>query len=358
MSRFTSKKSPSFLDAWKQDADDFELPENVQKGLIFLIALKTRIDPNLQSPEKLFGRAHKICDSVSLDPPHIPEGLGGDFYDGAIEFLLTELAERSPGTFESREVGLPGCDKERVWKRGDKDQLPPCLNTETSLMSDWEEILTSLCGLIGDKINDEIDEAFIDGFHMVECYYPMDSAGTVQIIETATALLPPHFKWLDWCLEFNAEMLGMGNPINKVLQSFIGPMNPLIMRPILTFNDDLHYSGPGEKRQDVWDANLPKFTLMAGSVQTDFCEQNSDELIESARELLGVQGFESPSICSSVDEIATVLQEQVKDKWGYDILADKEPPNLGAQYTRRACISLLCVANGMLQPTWNHFSQS
>jgi len=357
MSLLTSNKSPSFLDAWKQDANDFGLPENIQKGLIFLIALKSRIDPNLQSPEKLFGRAYKICESVSLDPPHIPEGLGGEFYDGAIELLLTELAERSPGTFESREVAMPGSDKIRVWKRGEIDQLPSCLNTETALMSEWEEILTSLCGLIGDKINDEIDEAIIDGFHMVECYYPMDSAGTVQIIETATALLPPHFKWLDWCLEFNAEMLGMGNPINKVLQSFIGPMNPLIMRPILTFNDDLHYSDPGQKRQDVWDAKLHEFTLMAGSVQAGFCEQNSDEVIESARELLGSQGFEPPAICATQDEISSVLQKQVRGKWGYDILADKEPSNLGAQYTRRACITLLCVANGILQPTWNRVAQ-
>lgn len=357
MTLSSSTNSLSFLEAWKQDADDFGLPENVQKGLIFLIALKTRIDPNLQSPEKLIGRTHKICDAVSLDPPHIPEDLGGDFYDGAIEFLLTELAERSTGTFESREVGLPGCDKIRVWKREDNDQLPPCLNSETSLMSDWEEIITSLCGLIGDEINDDLDEAFIDGFHMVESYYPMDSAGTVQIIQIATSFLPPHFKWLDWCLEFNAEMLAKGNPINKVLQSFLGPIDPLLMRPILTFNDDLHYSGPGEKRQDVWDANIPDFALMAGSVQTTFCEQNSDETIESARELLGSQGFEPPAICSTPDEIASVLQKQVREKWGYDILADSEPLNPGAQYTSRACISLLCVANGILQPAWNRVAR-
>ncbi|HBE96453.1 MAG TPA: hypothetical protein DDW68_04710 [Verrucomicrobiales bacterium] len=357
MPLFRSKKSPSLLDAWKQDADDFGLSENAQKGLIFLIALKSRIDPNLQSPEKLLGRAQKICDRISLNPPHIPEDLGGGFYDGAIELLLTELAERAHGIFESREIVMPGGDKVTVWNRGEKDQLPSSLHPETSLMSDWEEILTSLCVLIGEKINDDLDEAFIDGFHMFESYYPMDTAGTVQIIQTATSLFPPHFFWLDWCLDFSAEMLAKGNPVNKVLQSFLGPMDPTIMHSTMIFSDNLHYQGPGEKRQSVWDAHLPVFTLIAGSAQVGFCEQNSVELVDSARQILQSQGFEPPSICSSTDKIATVLQQQVRETWGYDVLSSEEAPSLGAQYTRRACISLLCVANGILQPTWNRVAQ-
>ncbi len=345
------------MDAWKKDADDFGLPENVQKGLAFLIALKTRIDPDLQSPKKLLGRAKKFCDSVSLKRPDVLKELGGDFYDGAIELLLTELADRVYGTFESLEVGFPGGEKTRVWKRGKEDQLPACLNSETFLLSDWEEILTSLCGLIGDKIGDELDEAFIDGFLMVESYLPLDSLGTIQIINAATSFLPPHFKWLEWCLDFDAEMLGKGNPINKVLQSFLGPIHPMIMHPTLVFSDDIHYSGPGEKRRNVWDARLPEFTLIAGSEVTGLCEKNSVEAIESAREILGDEGFTTPPVCSTSAEIATVLQAQVREKWGFDILAGVEPSCLGAQYTRRACISLLCVANGILEPAWNQVTR-
>ena len=356
MAWFRSNKSPSFLDAWKKDADDFGLPENVQKGLVFLIALKNRIDPKLQSPEKLLGRAKKFCDCVSMKRPDALEKLGGDFDDGLIEYLLTELAERIHGTFESREVGLPGCEKTRVWKRGKEDQLPACLNSETFLLSDWEEILTSLCGLIGDKIGDELDETFIDGYHMFEIYSPLDISGTIQIINAATSFLPPHFKWLEWCLDFDAEMLGKGNPINKVLQSFLGPINPTIMHPTLGFSDNIHYSGPGEKRRNVWDARLPEFTLIAGREVIGLCQQNSVEAIESAREVLGTEGFLTPPICSSSAEIASVLQAQVREKWGFDILADVEPSCLGAQYTRRACISLLCVANGILEPAWNQCS--
>jgi hypothetical protein len=356
MAWFRSKKTPSFLDEWKKDADGFGLPENVQKGLVFLIALKTRIDPNLQSPEKLLGRAKKFCDRVSLKRPDALEELGGDFYDGVIEHLLTELAERIDGTFESREVGLPGCEKIRVWARGEEDQLPACLNSETFLLSDWEEILTSLCGLIGDKIGDELDEAFIDGYHMFESRFCMDSSGTVQIIEAATSLFPPHFQWLDWCVEFDAEMIALGNPVNKVLQSFLASSHPMLTQAILLFSDHLHYSGPGEKRRDVWDASLPEFTLIAGSEVTGLCEQNAVEAIQSAREALGTEGFLSPPICSSSAEIASVLQAQVREKWGFDILADVEPLGLGAQYTRRACISLLCVANGILEPAWNQGS--
>jgi hypothetical protein len=358
MSIFSSKKPPSFLDAWKQDAEDFGLPENVQKGLIFLIAMKSRIDPNLQSPEKLLGRAHKLCDRVSLNPPLIPENLGGDFYDGEIQHLLTELAERSPGNFESREVSLPNTDKMRVWKRGEQDRLPACLNSETSLLSDWDEVITSLCDLIGNKINDELDEAFIDGFHMVESYYPMDNAGTVQIINTATMPLPPHFKWLEWCLEFDAEMLSKGNPVNKVLQSFLGPMHPSIARPTVIFSDNLHYQGPGEKRQEIWDATVSEFTYTAGSIPVHINEPNSEESIETAKSQLLENGFTPPSSCSSLEGIGQTLRDQIRGKWGYDILNEEESLCLGAQYTRRACVSLLCIANGILHPNWNDVPNS
>jgi len=39
------------LQVWQQDANELGLPENVQKGVIFLIALGMRVDPAFETPE-------------------------------------------------------------------------------------------------------------------------------------------------------------------------------------------------------------------------------------------------------------------------------------------------------------------
>jgi len=347
------------LDVWQHDANEFELPENVQKGLIFLIALGMRVDPDLAAPEELLRQAQKLSNQISLTPPHFPEGVGGDFYDGVIEELLTELAERFLAPFESRKINLSSSsDKLKVWKRGAKDRLPTCLGSETSLLSDWDDIMTSLCGLIGDQINDDLEEAFVDGFLFFDSYYPMDVQGTTQISGIATAFLPPHLMWFEHCLNFDPELLSQGNPVQKVLGCFLRPEEPLIFPRVLMFSDWLHYCGPGQKRQEVWDANLIQFTVIAGTAQTYFHEETSESWFSPACEKLRDEGFKTPPVCTSNVEIATVLREQANDKWGYDVLAEEGYPGLGAEYTRRACISLLCVANGILQPTWNHFARS
>ncbi|MDA7633685.1 hypothetical protein N8766_06230, partial [bacterium] len=147
-------------------------------------------------------------------------------------------------------------------------------------------------------------------------------------------------------------------PPQKGLGCFLGPAEPLIYPRVLMFSDSLHYCGPGQKRQEVWDANLIQFTIMAGTAQTYFHEETSEPWFAPACEKLRDDSFKTPPVCTSNVEIATVLREQAYHKWGYDVLAEEECPSLGAQYTRRACISLLCVANGILQPTWNHFARS
>ena len=353
-----SANATTLLDAWKHDADEFGLPENAQKGLIFLIALGMRVDPNLQEPIDLLTQARKLCSEISLTPPHIPEGLGGDFYDGLIEEVLTELAERALAPFESRQIDLSSGENLKVWKRGAEDRLPTCLGSETSLLSDWDDIMTSLCGLIGDQINDDLEEAFVDGFLFFDSYYPMDVQGTIQISRIATAFLPPHLMWFEHCLNFDPELVSRGNPVQKVLQCFLGSEDASIVPKVLKFSDDIHYCAPGQKRRAVWEADLSLFTVTAGVAQTHLDEATSESWFAPARqELLGKE-FKTPRVCTSYAEIAEVLQEQVYDKWGYDILEEEQCPCLGAQYTRRACISLLCVANGILQPTWNHFARS
>lgn len=341
------------LQVWQQDANELGLPENVQKGVIFLIALGMRVDPAFETPEAFLRHAQKLSSQISLSPPHIPDGIGGDFYDGIIEKLLTEFAERSYLPFESRQI-----EGTKVWKRGAEDRLPACLGSETSLLHDWDNVMTTLCGLIGDQINDDLEGAFIDGFLFFDSYYHFDIKGTSLIAELATKFFPSHLVWFQHCLNFEPEYIRQGNPVPKVLTGFLGPEDPIIHPHVSWFADFLHFSGPGQKRQEVWDANLSRFTVIAGIAQTRFHEKTSESWYAPAYEKLQQGGFKTPKICTSTVEVAELLQEQVYNNWGYDILAESECPSLGAQFTRRSCICLFCVANGILQPTWNHFARS
>ncbi|MDF1789867.1 MAG: hypothetical protein P1U82_28670, partial [Verrucomicrobiales bacterium] len=45
------QKTTPMLQVWQQDANELGLPENVQKGVIFLIALGMRVDPAFETPE-------------------------------------------------------------------------------------------------------------------------------------------------------------------------------------------------------------------------------------------------------------------------------------------------------------------
>lgn len=355
------KKDTCIIDAWKDDANEMGLTENIQKGLMFLIALGMRIDPQLQSPESLINEAKKICPQLSHSSPHIPEGLGGDFFDGQIEKIFTEFIERSAVNFESKVIKLPTGDELKVWNRYEVDQLPECLTPKTEDLSDWENIITVMCELIGAQIGDDLEEAFVDGFLFFDSYAPMDAQGLYSIISLANGMLPPHFMWFKHCLNFTAEQLSQGNPVQKVLNCFLGPPDPLLYPNIVRFSDNIHYTAPGQKSQIVWNASVAEFALYAGRIQLDIGSQTSEPWYEDAIQKLKDQGYKTPPICESESMLGGVLCGQVKEKWGYDILEELNEPNdycnsPGAQYTRRACISMLCIANAFLQPEWNSFA--
>lgn len=354
------EKDTYILNAWKADANEMGLTENIQKGLLFLIALNMRVNPKFQDPKLLVDEARKICPKLSHSSPHIPEGLGGSFHDGPIADVLTELVERSAVDFESRIIELPSGGTVKVWTRAEEDLLPASLSSETSTLCDWENITTVLCEVIGAQIEDDLEEAFVDGFLFFDSYAPMDSQGLYSIISIANAMLPPHFMWFKHCLNFTAEQLGQGNPMQKVLDCFLGPPDTLLYPWITRFSDTIHYSGPGQKNQAVWDLSLPMFALGAGRLQVDVDDEASKSWLKEARQKLIDQGYLTPPICDSESMLVDVLCGQLSEKWGYNILDEFERSDdycisPGAQYTRRACISMLCIANAFLEPEWNSF---
>jgi len=353
---FWKHKTTPMIKAWKHDADVFGLPENIQKGLIFLIAMAMSADAQNGDLEKFITSARKLSSKIRVKGPHIAQDAAGDFYDGKIEWLLAELAARFLKGFKPRQIEMSRSNVVQVWNRSPQDLLPTCLSPETSLMSEWDEISISLCRQIGENINDDLEGAFLDGFYFFDSHAPADMVATLQISKLATSLLPPHLSWFMHCLNFTPKLLGQGNPVQKVLNCFIGPPDDVIYPLLMQFSDLLHYSGPGIKRQEVWDANLPVYAVQAGVMQIGLDESVSEPWFLATGEKLKHDGYTPPPVCQSRDQIVSVLRSQMLSKWGYDLMIEPQSCSPGSHYTRRACISMLCVANVFLCPEWNKFA--
>lgn len=92
-------------------------------------------------------------------------------------------------------------------------------------------------------------------------------------------------------------------------------------------------------------------------MQTGLSRGAQEPWFAAAQKMLLEYNFEVPPICSSAEELVLLLRNQVSKRWGYDVFSDQSCRFSGEEYTRRACISLQCVANGLLQPAWNEFAK-
>jgi hypothetical protein len=354
---FYRNKTTPMLNAWVKEADEMGLPENIRKGLIFLIAFGMRSRYPSEDKTEFLKHAQKLSYKISLKAPHLPEGEGGNFYDAKIAPLLAELAGRSLVSFSPRRIEMPSGESILTWSRGPQDLLPPCLRPDTSLLSEWEEILTSLCSQIGDLIEDDLEDAYLDGFLFFDSYLGGDVKGTMQISQLAASILPPHFQWFDRCLNFSPEMLAQGNPVQKVLDCFLWSPEPLVYPLVQRFSDALHYCGPRQKRTEIWEASIKGYSFMAGIAQMGIGHDAREPWFSDAKKMLLEENFEIPPVCSSAEELVILLQNQIHKRWGYDIFSDQPCRSPGEEYTRRACITVQCVANGILQPLWNDFAK-
>ena len=355
---FSRNKTTPMLNAWVKDADEMGLPENIRKGLIFLIAFGMRSRYSSEDKTEFLKHAQKLSYKISLKAPHLPKGVAGNFYDAKIEPLMAELAGRSLESFSPRQIEMPSGKTILTWKREPKDLLPPCLGPNTTLLSEWEEIITSLCSQIGDLIEDDLEGAYLDGFLIFDSYLSCDVEGTMQISQMVEHVLPPHFEWFERCLNFSPEMLAQGNPVQKVLDCFLWNPEPLVYPKVMMFSDTIHYCGPQQKRTEIWKASIKDYLVMAGIMQTGLARGAMEPWFADAQKLLLEEKFETPPVCSSPEELVILLRNQIHKRWGYDIFLDQSCRFPGEEYTRRACITVQSVANGILQPTWNEFAKN
>lgn len=341
-------KTTPMLKAWENDALEFGIPEDTQKGLLFLIAFSSRLQQPQMGLEAYLRHFGKLTDKIRLKAPYISGKASGEFYSREIDSLLTELRERF--------LHKPGASPNL--QRSKENRLPEQLGPDTHLLRDWEEITTSLCKQIGQNLPDNLEEAYLAGFVHFDRQHQLDYEGSMQVAQIATAFFPPHLQWFEHCLQFTPKQIRQGNPVQKTLDCFLDQRNRRLYAEVAVLSDGLHYCGPKQKRQEVWDASLLEYTLTASLAQTNLQEESGQAWLESLKEDLLKEGFRSPSVCDSEEEAVSLVGQEVAERWGYDVLKDEKPSCAGEEYTRRVCVTFLCVIYGILNPSWNAFARN
>jgi len=380
------------MEVWRKDADEFGIPFEVQKGLMFLTAIELRVSYQTKSVKEWIGFTRTLSSKISESAPHIPKDEGVAYSWGDISALLTEFAKRfvgdgfSPRSFMPASLGAgqtfkiegkPYSVLDAGWAWDGNSRLPDCLCEETWLMADWDEVMTSLCAQIGKAIHMNLEGAYLAGFLFFERQYRADQEATQQIAQIVSGMMPPKFMWFRHMLNFEAEMAGQGNPMAKVLDCFLRGIPdeaPLLYRLVTFLSDQLHYEAPGKKKQRIWDASLTDFAYVVSSQRNWFTgnavaywsdygaqppegytsdHQGVPELIEYLRE----KEWDTPEGRPETHRDAMgVLGQQIEARWGYRIFDDTEALTPADNWTRRACILHACVSNSVLNPDWNNVS--
>jgi hypothetical protein len=342
-----------YLEIWKQEAEDFGLPLDIQKGLIFLVAWYVRVNGPQNSPQEWLAYTRKLSSKISLKHPHIRLEDAAGFNDTAIEELLSEFTHRFTPEFEPRIAKTEGGEF-CVWKKPSAQRLPSCLQPNIYLLRDFEEIYTSLCAQIGKHLEgDDLEACYLAGFIFFDTYFPFDAKGTLEIARLLSSFQPPHFQWLCICLNVPADQIPLSNPVQKVLNSFLDASEGDLFRLSLVLSDTLHYSGPGQRNEPVWRATLPEYTALAACTRLELAPLAREQWFKDLQGRCQDKGFEPPPVCSSLQQAAEHVREVVLKRWGFDVRRGYASLKPGEQWSRRACVTFTCAVNAILRPDWN-----
>jgi len=359
-SELVAEDPTPMMEVWAQDAQEFGIPYDTQKGLIFLTAFALHANYLTNNTDEWIAFTRKLSTKIHREKPHIHTSDVGTFYDQNYSPLLTELAERFLGDdFSPRRI--PGASGPyTIWDReGLPDQLPPLIQDDVCGAADWDNAMTSLCSLMGKDIHSDLEGAYLAGFVYFDSCFLLDKEATFKLAQLIDNMMPPKFTWFRHMLNFEPALAAQGNPMQKVLDCFLaGTVHevPMLYRFVVHFNGHMHYDAPGVKSQEIWDANTWQFTGVVVQQKDWFRAETPETRKELAevREYLLQSGFNVPPRCEDLRAAAQLVGITILERWGYSLNA-AEVQTKADEWTRRCCVVYTCVAFCILNPEWNRF---
>ena len=345
-------ETTEMMEAWQADAAEICLPEDVQKGLIFLIALGLRVDVPTQNKIEWLQYTQKLSNKISLESPHIPKDEGGNFYDGKIEELLAEFVYMVDKDFSPRVLEYNGqtlC----WWNLPKENKLPGCLGTDHSSLRDWEEVMISLCRQIGENINMGLEGAYLAGFKFFDSYVYYDKQSTLQVAQTVT-ILPPQLQWFRMMLNMEPEQITKWGPVSKIMDAFaIGNMEQT-EKIYLAAHNYLPFMREASGKS-MWDCQLEEFAEVAIRIRpfrdTDF---SREPWVEKTKQHFRSQGWAMPLRCSGKEDVLRTVYGVMNKAWGFDCInEDQSTMFRGSLLLRKCAFVYSCAVLTVLDPKWN-----
>lgn len=340
------------MSAWQAEADAFCLPEDVQKGLIFLIALGLRVDVPTEDKVEWLRYTQKLSRKIRLESPHIPEGEGGNFYDGKIEELLSEFIHGVDKDFSPRELELNGqvyC----WWKRPTESKLPRCLDTEMWSLRDWEEVMISLCRQIGEYIDMDLEGAYLAGFNFFDSYVYFDTQATLQVVQTVTTL-PPQLSWFRMMLDLEPGEIVKWGPVSKIMDAFACGNMEYTEKVYLAAHNYPRFMMEASGKS-MWDCRIEEFAEEAIRIRPyGEVDISRERWVEKTNRHFRSEGWSTPPRCQSKEDVLRTVYGVMEKAWGFDCLhEDQSEMFRGSQLLRKCAFVYSCAVLTALDPKWN-----
>ena len=347
-----STKTTQMMLAWQSDANQLGLPEDVQKGLLFLLGFGVM---HVISPgDKIdwLRYTQKLSAKISLEPPHIPDGEGEDFYDIEIKSLLAEFIYMVDKDFSPRVIEYSGTTI-RCWERSAKRKLPRHADGELASLRDWEEVMISLCRQIGEYINMDLEGAYLAGFVFFDSCVCSDLLSTMKIANAVT-LLPPQFQWLRMMLDHTPEEIASWGPVIKVRDAFACGDLENTQEVYLSARNYLRFMRAASGKS-MWDGPLQEFADVAIQIRPyGKVDIASERWLGNTKKRFLSGNWSTPPSCRSKDEVLQTVYNAIKKGWGFDCIHEDPSRMLrGSLLLRKCAFVYTCATLTVLNPKWN-----
>jgi hypothetical protein len=202
------------LRLWRNDAQAMGIPQNIQRGLAFMVGIGLVVNGAPVEEEAL----PILVARLSQHLPSLPDHIGGNFFPDPIAGLLLELALQIDPGFNPRVITLPSGASFPSIRKVPGFTLPLL---DPFNLANAAEVAKSLYAQIGDCIQDsDLEAALISGLKFFDGYRQVDHDNTVAMCRYALEIRPPHMVWISRCPLFELDDMPFWDITANVFDAF------------------------------------------------------------------------------------------------------------------------------------------